>query len=40
MILFADSIIDTIDNTTSFDFNGGENSLAGKTFSEIAGENN
>jgi len=38
--LFADSIIDTIDNTTSFDFNGGENSLAGKTFSEIAGENN
>ena len=37
--LFADSIKDTIDNTTDFDFNGGENPLAGKTFSQIEEEN-
>lgn len=37
--LFAESITEsTDDNTTNFDFNGGENSLAGKTFSEIEGE--
>lgn len=35
--LFADSIINEADDTENFEFNGGENSLAGKTFSEIAG---
>ena len=39
--LFADSITDSItDSTANFDFNGGENPLAGKTFAEIAGDNN